>query len=81
MQDERIRPDQQDAQIDQAIMGLLLTETVAIWAVEEVVREIRDRVAALDGLNRLAAAGLIHRVDGFVFATRAAARASDLALA
>lgn len=52
-----------------------------IWAVEEIAREMRDPIAATDGLNRLTAAGLVHRIDSFVFASRAAARASELAMA
>lgn len=42
------------------------------WAVEEIVREIGDRVTAIDGIERLHRTGLIHRLDGFVFASRAA---------
>ncbi|MEX1141107.1 MAG: hypothetical protein WD399_06755 [Thermoleophilaceae bacterium] len=42
---------------------------------------MRDPIAATDGLNRLTAAGLVHRIDSFVFASRAAARASELAMA
>jgi hypothetical protein len=34
---------------------------------------------ALDGLDRLYSTGLIHRIDGFVFATRAALRHHEIA--
>lgn len=77
----RERCPQHDAnQVDQAILGLLLFEPgVGPWAVDELVREIRDRIDVDDSLWRLSRAGLIHRLgDGFVFASRAAARAAAL---
>lgn len=80
MHDEPIPPDEQDAQTDAAIMGLLLIDSTAVWADEEVAREMRDPVATADALNRLAGAGLIHRLDRFVFPTRAATRATQLAV-
>jgi len=50
-----------------------------LWSVEEVGREIGDQIKAADALVSLYRAGLIHRTsDGFVFATRAAIRASEL---
>lgn len=68
----------QDDATDQAIMGLLLIDHPGLWSVEEVVREMGDELRAQDGLSRLAGAGLIHRFDEFVFATRTAARAGSL---
>jgi hypothetical protein len=48
-------------------------------SVEEIVRDCRDRVAALDAIDRLHGAGLIHRTsDDFLFATRAAIRFSQI---
>lgn len=74
MQDQASRtPVEQDDATDQAIMGLLLIDHPGLWSVEEVERELGDRIAAQDGLSRLRRAGLVHRLDGFVFATRAAA--------
>jgi hypothetical protein len=82
MQDQRIPPTVlEDDEIDEAVMSLLLDQRRGLWSVEEIASEMKDRVDAEDGLARLAAAGLVHRLDGFVFATRAAARASDLARA
>jgi hypothetical protein len=50
------------------------------WAVAEVIREHGHEQNALDGLDRLHGAGLIHRTaDGLVFATRAAVRYSEIA--
>jgi hypothetical protein len=65
----------------QAILDLLLrTHDSGPWAIEELVREIGDRVAVDDALARLHGAGLVHRLqEGFVFATRAAIRATQLA--
>jgi hypothetical protein len=82
MQDQRIPPTVlEDDEIDEAIMSLLLDQRRGLWSVEEIASEMKDRVDAEDGLARLAAAGLVHRLDGFAFATRAAARAIDLARA
>lgn len=39
------------------------------------MREMGDELRAQDGLARLVAAGLIHRLGEFVFTTRAAGRA------
>ena len=63
------------AQTEGAILGLLLDfEAGSLWAEEELVRALSaSRVDVLDGLASLHAAGLIHRCEGFVFATRAAA--------
>jgi hypothetical protein len=52
-----------------------------LWAVAEVGREIEHELKAADALNSLQRAGLVHRPsDGFVTATRAAIRASELRL-
>jgi hypothetical protein len=71
-----------DDKFDQAILGLLLHERPSRpWAEEELVREVGDRIAVDDSLARLYGAGLIHRLDqGFVFPTRAALRADQLAV-
>jgi hypothetical protein len=69
-----------DAVNDGTIMAMLLTDDgQRPWAVEEVVREFGNEVAVIDSLNRLHGGGLIHRLDGFVFATRAALRSDQLA--
>jgi hypothetical protein len=50
-----------------------------LWSVAEIGLEIGDELTAIDALEALNRAGLIHRTsDGFVFATRAAIRASEL---
>jgi hypothetical protein len=65
-----------------AILGLLLNfEAGSLWSVEEVVRQLSTpRLEVIDGLASLQAAGLIHRVGDFVFATRAASSFDRLEL-
>lgn len=59
---------------ESAILGLLLNvDAGSIWAVDELVRQLSaPRLEVLDGLAELEAAGLIHRLGEFVFASRAA---------
>jgi Mn-dependent DtxR family transcriptional regulator len=50
----------------------------ALWTVEEIAREL-DNHDAVDLINELQRAGLIHRTsDGFVFATRSALKQIQL---
>ena len=73
MQTERSSVAADEARIDHAILCVLLYQgTQWPWAVEEVAREVGDPLATTDGLARLYGAGLIHRLGGFVFPTRAA---------
>jgi hypothetical protein len=68
---------EQDAQEDSALLGLLMLETShRPWAVEEVAREMGRDVT--DSLNRLYGGGLMHRLDGFVWATRAAVMTDEI---
>lgn len=69
-----------DEDIDAAILESLLEDDAQRpWSVDEVASEIEDPIAAADGLARLRRAGLIHRLDGFVFASRAALHAQQIA--
>jgi hypothetical protein len=72
----------QERQAEGAILGLLLNfEAGSIWSVEEVLRQLSaSRLEVLDGLASLQAAGLIHRLGDFVFATRAASSFDQLEL-
>jgi hypothetical protein len=65
-----------------AILGLLLNfDAGSIWSVDELVRQLgSSRLDVIDGLAELAASGLVHRIDDFVFATRAASSFDRLEL-
>ncbi len=73
---------EREGQADGAILGLLLNfEAGSLWSVEELVRQLSaPRLDVIDGLANLQAAGLVHRVDDFVFATRAASSFDRLEL-
>lgn len=67
-----------EAGIDRTVLGLLLEDdSQRLW------RSMRSRANSgtrrrRDALARLCGAGLIHRLDGFVFAARPAVRAAQL---
>jgi len=69
---------EQDRETDRAILDLLLIDAHAPLSVEEIAREIGNVNDATDGLARLARGGLIHRLEGFVFASRPAALSAAL---
>jgi hypothetical protein len=72
----------QERQAQGAILGLLLNfDAGSVWSVEEVVAHSSvSRVEVIDGLASLQAAGLIHRLGEFVFASRAASSFDRLEL-
>jgi len=73
-------PAEADDRIDSAILALLLDDDAQRpWSVDEVALEIGDEFATTDALSRLHRAGLIHRIDPFVFATRPAWHGARLA--
>lgn len=66
-------PAEQDDMIDRAILELLLdSDEPDLWSPEELALQTGNQLATTDSLSRLHAGGLIHRCDGFVFASRAA---------
>ena len=66
-------PSTTDAQHDAIVLDLLLTDHNGLWSTTELQHQVGDPVAVDDTLDRLHALGLIHRLESFVFATRAAA--------
>jgi hypothetical protein len=67
----------EDRKIDTGILGLLLgPDRQRPWALTEVECEIGDPVATADSVRRLHAAGLAHRLGGFIWASRAAIMAA-----
>lgn len=65
--------------IEQAVLALLTDREPGLWSEDEIAREIGDRIEAADAVGALQRAGLAHRLCGFVFATRSAVRATQLA--
>ena len=70
------------------LMTILLDHYPALLSLDELISEFaglsRDRKQAemmvADGLAALMSGGLAHKLDGFVFASRAAVRAEQLRL-
>jgi hypothetical protein len=66
-------PAEEDARVRKGVLELLLGSTVQrLWSIGEVEREIGEKLAAVDAIAGLQAAGLIHRCGEFVFASRSA---------
>lgn len=77
----RRRPLPSEEQRDGAVLAMLICDSSCpVWSMEEIMRTLGDRTDAIDAVNRLAAAGLVHRIDQFVFPTLAARRADELEL-
>jgi hypothetical protein len=75
---------------DEALLGLLTHDHTGLWSIDELSRALTSSAQTAasgevethdteDAIERLFAVGLIHRVGGFVFATRAAHTAQRLA--
>jgi hypothetical protein len=70
-------PAEREALLDSAILHLLIHENShRLWAVEEIGREVRRDPT--DSLGRLQGGGLIHRLEGFVWAARPAVMIDEL---
>jgi predicted transcriptional regulator len=59
-----------------AVVLEMLVDDQRVWSDDEIVRDLG--IEARDSLNRLHSAGLIHRNDGFSWATRAAIKADEI---
>lgn len=72
-----LTPMQQDAQQDAGIISLLVdVDATRPWSFDEIEREIGSNPT--DSLRRLYGGGLIHRLEGFVWASRAAVMADEI---
>lgn len=70
-----------DRDRDRNVLNLMLVDSPWPWSLDEIARELHSMIDAHDAVDRLASAGLLHRLDdGFVFPTRAARRADELGL-
>jgi hypothetical protein len=78
MQQQRTcTPADEDTMIDAAVLGLLIhRDDQRPWSKDEIDREIGQN--SIDSLNRLYGAGLLHRLKGFFWATRAAIVADEI---
>jgi hypothetical protein len=82
MPDQRIEDAASDVAVDDRdrdrnVLNLTLDDSWP-WSIDEIVRELQDRIGAHDSVSRLSEAGLVHRLGEFVFPTRAARRADQL---
>jgi hypothetical protein len=66
-----------DRDRDRHVLNLMLDDSWP-WSVDEIARELQDRIGAHDSVSRLAEAGLVHRLGKFVFPSRTARRADEL---
>jgi hypothetical protein len=72
-----LTPMQRDAQQDAGIISLLVdVDATRPWSFDEIAREMGQNPT--DSLNRLYGGGLIHRLESFVWATRAAVMADEI---
>lgn len=61
------------------VLALLLERgSPAQWSIAELAREVGCEIATVEAVQRLDAAGLVHRVQEFVFAARPAQRFCQL---
>ncbi len=76
--------------LKQALLGLLLEDRPVLWTLTELDRQLHpssetqpgdepSRIDVEDAIEDLYAAGLLHRLGTYVFATRAAHEAHRLA--
>jgi hypothetical protein len=65
---------------DRNVLNLMLADSPWPWTVDEIARELQNRLDAEDAVWRLTGAGLVHRFGEFVFPTRTARRADQLGI-
>lgn len=71
-------PADADGTTDFTVLDLLVVAHDGLWSVDELKQLIGDPTAVDDSLARLHGLGLVHRLDGFVCATRGAAHVHSL---
>jgi hypothetical protein len=81
MPDEQTTPDPAEHAHEGTVLNLLiLSENQRPWSMHEIALEIGSPTFAADAIANLHATGLVHKTsDGFIFATRAALAANELA--
>jgi hypothetical protein len=72
-------PSLAERQHDAVILDLLLIEHDGIWSIDELKHQVGDPIGVEDAITRLGTLGLIHKLENFVFASRAAAHVHALA--
>jgi hypothetical protein len=80
MQSEALHdPKEAERHTDNTVLGLMFNDASSwAWSVEEIARELANPAKARDAVSRLIADGLLHRIDDFVFPTRAARRGAEI---
>jgi hypothetical protein len=78
MQAQPVGNDREE-HLENVVLALLLDPHLPVlWSIDELARQLGDATDAADAVAHLRAAGLVHRCQDFVFATRAAAHFSRL---
>lgn len=77
-----LSPAESEQMIESGILDrLIYPSDQRPWSIDELIRDIGQRLGVTDAVAKLHGLGLIHRTsDNFVFATRAAVRANELAI-
>lgn len=70
--------EEHQQQMDNLVLECMLVGASWPWSVPELALELESEVDAVDAVNRLQRAGLLHRCGDFVFPTRSARRAAEL---
>jgi hypothetical protein len=82
MRDQRSgmpRVERRSEDVQFVVLALLLDpEWPGPWSLAELAREVGCEITTADAVVRLRAAGLVHRVEGLVFAARPAVRFCQL---
>jgi hypothetical protein len=65
--------------VESVVLDLLLSSTPpGPWSMHELGKAVGNQIEAVDAVDGLHQIGLVHRSDGLVFVTRAAARFDEL---